>query len=226
MSVTAVPLPPVERRVTGGLWLALALLALIGIGFGVYSTSKIVPSAAAFLARNAKKPGVVVTASGLQYQVLHLGTGPRPTVHDIAAINYSGRLADGTLFDASALQGGPVQLPVGGNIPGFSEGLTLMPVGSKFRFWIPPNLAYGAAGAGNGVIPPNAALDFEVELLAVAPQSMMTPQNVVPPPNNAGPQTVPSQPGEAPAAMSPQPAEPPLATSAQPAESQAGPTVE
>jgi hypothetical protein len=222
MSVTAVPLPPIERRVTGGLWFGLALLALLGIGFAVFSTSRIVPSAAAFLARNAKKPGVVVTETGLQYQVLHTGTGPRPTTHDIVAINYTGRLADGTLFDASALQGGPVQMPVTGAIKGFSEGLTLMPVGSRYRFWIPPELGYGAAGAGNGVIPPNAALDFEVELLAVAPQSAMAPQHIAPPPNDSGAEAMPPQTSEPSAEASAPPAEPPSGVTVHTGEPPAG----
>ena len=178
MSVTAVPLRPIERRALGWLWLGLAVLALVGIGFAVFTTNRVVPSAAAFLAHNARKPGVTVTRSGLQYQVIVKGTGSRPTLHDLVAINYTGRLTDGTLFDASALQGGAVQMPVGGVIPGFSEGLTLMPVGSKYRFWIPPELGYGPAGAGNGIIPPNAVLDFEVELLGVAPRNAAPPMGL------------------------------------------------
>lgn len=215
MSVTAVPLPPIQRRVVGGLWLGLAFLALVGIGFALYSVNKVVPSATAFLARNANKPDVVVTSSGLQYKVERLGTGPRPTVHDIVAINYTGRLTDGTVFDTTDREGRPVPMPVTGIIPGFSEGLRLMPVGSKFRFWIPPNLGYGAAGAGNGVIPPNAVLDFEVELLAVAPQGPMMPQGVAPPPNSAGPQAMAPQMSEPPAGMPEQPAELPAGAPAE-----------
>ncbi len=144
MSVTAVPLPPVERRVVGGLWLGLALLALIGIAAALYSTARIDLPPKAFLARNARQPGVVVMPSGLQYQVLHAGTGVRPTASDIALINYEGRFANGTVFD----RGGPVPMPVGRTFPGFAEGLTLMPVGSRFRLWIPPALGAGLPRRG------------------------------------------------------------------------------
>lgn len=209
MSVTAVPLSPIQGRVVGGLWLGLAFLALLGIGFALFSVGRVVPSATAFLARNANKPDVVVTASGLQYKVERLGTGPRPTVHDIVAINYTGRLTDGTVFDSTDREGRPVPMPVTGIIPGFSEGLRLMPVGSKFRFWIPPNLGYGAAGAGNGVIPPNAVLDFEVELLAVAPQAAMQQQGMSPPPNGAAPEAMAPQMSEPPAGVPEQAPEPP-----------------
>jgi hypothetical protein len=164
MSVTAVPLPPVERRVVGGLWLGLALLALVGIAVAWYTTSRVALPPKAFLARNAKQPGVVVMPSGLQYQVLRLGTGVRPTVSDVALVNYVGKLADGKIFD----QGHMAPFAVARTVPGFAEALTLMPVGSKYRFWIPPALGYPE---GNGPIPPNALLIFDVDLLTVVPQS-------------------------------------------------------
>jgi hypothetical protein len=189
MSVTAVPLPPVERRVVGGLWLGLALLALIGIAVALYSTARIELPPKAFLARNARQPGVVVMPSGLQYQVLHAGTGVRPTVSDIALINYEGRFANGTVFDRN----GPVPMPVGRTFPGFAEGLTLMPVGSRFRFWIPPALG---VPEGGGPIPPNSMLIFDVDLLAVAPQSAMAPA--------AAPPAAEPQASEMPAAAPPQ----------------------
>lgn len=168
MSVTAVPLPPIERRVVGGLWLGLALLALVGIVGALYSTRNIDLPPKAFLARNAKQPGVVVMPSGLQYQVLRAGAGARPTTSDVALINYEGRFANGVVFD----RGGPVPMPVGRTFPGFAEGLTLMPVGSRYRLWVPPELGLPEGG---GPIPPNSMLIFDVDLLAVMPQHMSAP---------------------------------------------------
>jgi FKBP-type peptidyl-prolyl cis-trans isomerase FkpA/FKBP-type peptidyl-prolyl cis-trans isomerase FklB len=121
----------------------------------------------AFLAENANKPGVKVTGSGLQYQVLEPGNGPKPTAEDTVRVNYVGKLLDGTVFDGNAGQGGPVDFPLGQVVPGWQEGISLMPVGSKYRFWIPPDLAYGDAGTPGGPIPPNATLVFEVELVGI-----------------------------------------------------------
>ena len=121
----------------------------------------------AFLAENANKPDVQVTESGLQYQVLEPGNGPKPTAEDTVRVNYVGKLLDGTVFDGNAGQGGPVDFPLGQVVPGWQEGISLMPVGSKYRFWIPPELAYGDAGTPGGPIPPNATLVFEVELVGI-----------------------------------------------------------
>lgn len=121
----------------------------------------------AFLAENAGKPDVRVTESGLQYQVLEQGTGPRPGPDATVRVNYIGKLLDGTVFDGNAGQGGPVDFPLGQVVPGWQEGIRLMPVGSKYRFWIPPALAYGEAGTPGGPIPPNATLVFEVELVGI-----------------------------------------------------------
>ena len=88
-------------------------------------------------------------------------------------VDYDGKLANGETFDASSRHGGPATLPVSGLIPGWVEGLQLMNVGSHYRFWIPPELAYGPAGAGDGVIPPNALLVFDVTLHAIQPQAAM-----------------------------------------------------
>lgn len=120
-----------------------------------------------FLAGNAGKPGVEVTESGLQYQVLEPGDGPKPGRDDTVRVNYVGKLLDGTVFDGNAGQGGPVDFPLGQVVPGWQEGIMLMPVGSKYRFWIPPALAYGEAGTPGGPIPPNATLVFEVELVGI-----------------------------------------------------------
>jgi len=122
-----------------------------------------------FLADHAKKPGVTTTASGLQYEVIRQGSGPKPAAGDTVLVHYEGKLLDGTVFDSSYQRGQPAAFPLNQVIPGWTEGVQLMPVGSKFHFVVPPGLAYGSAGAG-GVIPPGAVLEFDVELLAVKPQ--------------------------------------------------------
>ena len=119
-----------------------------------------------FLAENAKKAGVKTTASGLQYMVLKMGDGPRPKATDRVKVNYEGRLIDGTVFDSSYKRGQPVTFPLNRVIRGWTEGLQLMPVGSKFRLFLSPELAYGERGAGSA-IGPNATLIFDVELLGI-----------------------------------------------------------
>lgn len=121
---------------------------------------------AAFLAANRAKPGVVQTASGLQYQVTAEGEGASPTDDDVVLVNYVARLADGTVFDQSAQ---PTPMPVGGVVPGFSEALKLMRRGGKYRLWIPAGLGYGSKGSGP--IPPNTTLLFDVELLDFLPKA-------------------------------------------------------
>jgi FKBP-type peptidyl-prolyl cis-trans isomerase FkpA len=121
---------------------------------------------AAYLAENGSKEGVTTTESGLQYEVLRQGDGPRPTASDRVSIHYKGTLIDGTQFDSSYDRGEPIEFGVGGVIPGFSEALQLMPVGSQYRVVIPGELGYGAAGTG-GDIGPNATLIFEIELLEI-----------------------------------------------------------
>ena len=120
----------------------------------------------AFLAENGKKEGVKTTASGLQYEVLSEGTGPTPTASDKVEVNYKGTLLNGETFDSSYDRGQSVTFPLGNVIPGWTEGLQLMKVGSKFKFYIPAALAYGDRGAG-GKIGPNETLIFEVELIKV-----------------------------------------------------------
>lgn len=120
-----------------------------------------------FLADNAKKEGVTVTASGLQYEVLTEGTGKSPKATDSVKCHYEGRLIDGSVFDSSYQRGTPATFPLNGVIAGWTEGLQLMKEGAKFRFYIPFNLAYGANGAGAS-IPPYSALIFDVELIEVA----------------------------------------------------------
>lgn len=118
----------------------------------------------AFLKANAAKPGVVTLPSGLQYQVITAGAGPKPTASSTVRTLYRGALLDGTEFDSSGQT--PASFPVGQVIPGWTEALQLMPVGSKWRLFVPSNLAYGPRGAGQD-IGPNATLVFEVELLGI-----------------------------------------------------------
>ena len=119
-----------------------------------------------FLAENAKREGVKVTETGLQYEVLTPALGIKPTPTDTVTCHYEGRLIDGTVFDSSYRRGEPASFPLQGVIRGWTEGLQLMSIGSKFRFFIPFDLAYGAQGAG-GSISPYAALIFDVELLGI-----------------------------------------------------------
>lgn len=106
------------------------------------------------------------TASGLQYEVLTEGDGAKPKATDSVVVHYRGTFPDGKEFDSSYKRMEPISFPLNGVIAGWTEGLQLMPVGSKYRFTIPPDLAYGKRGAG-GVIPPNATLIFEVELIDI-----------------------------------------------------------
>ncbi len=123
-------------------------------------------ASAAFLAENAKKDGVKTTASGLQYKIITEGKGVKPKADDVVEVNYKGTLIDGTEFDSSYKRGQSVTFPVNGVIPGWTEALQLMPVGSKFELYIPSDLAYGENGGGQ-LIGPNQALVFEVELLDI-----------------------------------------------------------
>ncbi|MFM7157098.1 MAG: FKBP-type peptidyl-prolyl cis-trans isomerase [Bacteroidota bacterium] len=119
-----------------------------------------------FLAENKNKPGVKTTASGLQYSVISEGSGPKPTASSTVKVHYTGKLLDGTTFDSSVDRGEPVEFPLNGVIKGWTEGVQLMNKGSKYKFYIPAELAYGERGAGNA-IGPNETLVFEVELLEI-----------------------------------------------------------
>jgi len=120
----------------------------------------------AFLARNKTESGVVTTPSGLQYRVLRQGAGPRPLPTSRVRVQYQGTLLDGKVFDSSYQRGQPAEFALDQVIPGWTEGVALMPVGAKYRFWVPSGLAYGAKGSP-GSIPPNSTLIFDVELLQV-----------------------------------------------------------
>lgn len=118
-----------------------------------------------FLAENSKKPGITITGSGLQYEVIGEGSGSRPAASDTVRVNYEGKLISGEVFDSSYERGEPVEFPLDMVIPGWTEGIQLMSVGSKYRFYIPSELAYGPQGGGP--IPPYSPLIFEVELLGI-----------------------------------------------------------
>jgi FKBP-type peptidyl-prolyl cis-trans isomerase FklB len=118
-----------------------------------------------FLAENAKKPGVITTASGLQYEIMKKGTGPIPSDTSKVKVNYHGTLIDGTVFDSSVDRKEPVVFPVNGVIKGWTEILKLMPVGSKYKVYVPQQLAYG--GQDRGKIKPFSTLIFEIELLSI-----------------------------------------------------------
>jgi FKBP-type peptidyl-prolyl cis-trans isomerase len=115
-----------------------------------------------FLTENQKKPEVKTTASGLQYQILKEGTGDKPNATDVVTVNYQGSLISGKAFDS----GDGISFPLNGVIPGWTEGLQLMQVGARYRFFIPGPLAYGERGAGS-IIPPNSTLIFDVDLVKI-----------------------------------------------------------
>jgi FKBP-type peptidyl-prolyl cis-trans isomerase FklB len=127
--------------------------------------AKIKAESAAFLENNKKNPNVITLSSGLQYEILTKGTGAIPKASDTVEVHYHGTLPDGTVFDSSVVRGTPATFGVTQVIQGWVEALQLMPVGSKWRLFIPSQLAYGSRGAGS--IPPHAALIFDVELLTI-----------------------------------------------------------
>jgi FKBP-type peptidyl-prolyl cis-trans isomerase len=147
---------------------ANALVQKFFEGAGARKAQKNLEEGNAFLEKNKARAGVTTTESGLQYEVLTAGTGAMPTAADQVRVHYHGTLIDGKVFDSSVDRGEPVVFGVGQVIPGWTEALQLMPVGSKWKIYLPANIAYGERGAG-GDIGPNAALIFEVELLEIVP---------------------------------------------------------
>ncbi|CAM3233546.1 Peptidyl-prolyl cis-trans isomerase [Sphingomonas antarctica] len=173
--VTAVPLRPIKKGAVTRLWLGIAV-AVLGAGAVAWAgTSKSVAISGTneqFFAWHAGQPGVKTTPSGLQYQILKAGKGPSPTDTDIALVNYKGALRDGTVFDESKQ---PTPFPVTQVVPGFSEGLKLMPKGSKFRLWIPSALGYGERSP-DPKLPANSVLVFDVEMIDFRSQAEVQQQ--------------------------------------------------
>jgi FKBP-type peptidyl-prolyl cis-trans isomerase len=156
-----------------GKWLAAGAVVLGVVGVLVWTGTQGQVAAVRtadmkYLSQNKEKPGVITTDSGLQYSVIREGSGPKPAAKDTVLVHYEGKLIDGTVFDSSYARGQPAAFPLDQVIPGWTEGVQLMSVGSKYHFVVPPGLAYGAQGAG-GVIPPGAVLEFDIELLAARP---------------------------------------------------------
>ncbi len=182
-TITAVPLRPVKRGYLIWLWLGLALALVTAFALARQGDD--------FMSRNTRARGVETTPSGLQYRVLELGqlNGPRPTDTDVALVNYEGKFLNGKTFDKSRQ---PTPMPVAGVVPGFSEALKLMPKGSKFRIWLPPALAYGERGAGDGAIPPNTPLTFDVEMIDFLPEAVLRQMQQMGPGGMGG---APSAPG-------------------------------
>jgi hypothetical protein len=145
----------------------LLLAAIVGIAFTMPASAQLgKEKGEAFLAENAKKEGVKTTPSGLQYKVVKEGTGAQPNASNTVKVHYRGTLIDGKEFDSSYKRNEPIEFPLNGVIPGWTEGLQLMKEGAKYMLYIPSKLAYGARGAGD-LIGPDETLIFEVELLKV-----------------------------------------------------------
>lgn len=206
MSVTRVPIPPIEKGSLTKLWFGVAVAVALAGGTAWAGLQGVPQSAAGFLASNADEPGVVTTESGLQIKEITKGKGTSPTDADVTLINYSGTLMDGKPFDANQR----VPMPVAGSIPGFSEALKRMQRGGKYRLWIPPELGYGAEEktnpqTGEVVIPANSLLVFDVELLEFIPEAQLRAMQQQlqgqagpggPPPGAGGPpQAIPGMPG-------------------------------
>jgi FKBP-type peptidyl-prolyl cis-trans isomerase len=147
----------------------------------------------AFLAKNKDKPGVKVTASGLQYEVVKQGTGPKPKATDVVKVDYTGTKIDGTKFDSSVDRGQPATFPLNQVVPGWTEGLQLMPVGSEYKFYIPSKLGYGERGPGP--IGANATLIFDVKLISIEPPAAEAKPGDAKP----APKIMPTKPADQPA---------------------------
>ncbi len=162
MTVTAVPIPPTKRSLLYILWAGIVVAVLGGIALATLAPAD-------FLTKNARRKGVIVTATGLQYQVLKPGRGDlRPTDADIVLLNYEGRLLNGQVFDKSQQ---PTPLSPRQVIPGFGEALKLMQKGGKYRVWIKPSLGYG--DKATGPIPANATLVFDIDVIDFLPEAVL-----------------------------------------------------
>ena len=174
MSITAVPIPPTKRGTLTLLWVGIALAVALAGMLAFFGTARAVADKGdnvAFLAYNKTQAGVVETESGLQYRVIKEGAGDlQPTDTDVALINYTGSLRDGSVFDASKQ---PTPLPVAGVVKGFSEALKAMKKGGKIRAWIKPELGYGEQSPDPAKLPPGSILIFDIELIEFLPESVL-----------------------------------------------------
>ncbi len=151
-----------------GIWILVAIVAALAVYWLTSNKEEGDPMEAGkkFLEENAKKTGIKTTASGLQYEVLREGTGAKPGAASTVEVHYEGRLIDGKIFDSSYQRNQTISFPLNRVIPGWTEGLQLMPTGAKYRLYIPSELGYGARGAGAD-IPPYSTLIFDVELISI-----------------------------------------------------------
>lgn len=164
---------------------AVFALLLMGLTLPALAADDALSLAAnqAFLAANAKKPGVITRPDGLQFKILQNGFGKRPYLTDSVKVYYTGQLINGTVFDGTS-PGLPATFKVNAVIPGWIEAMTLMREGDHWQLIIPPNLAYGDRGAGNGTIPPNQVLVFDLRLISTTPAPKKGDPDYIPDPND------------------------------------------
>lgn len=168
MSVTTVPIQPIKKGSIARYWIGITLILLVAVTLAWFGTKDVrqkYQTNEQFLSDNSGTDGVVMTKSGLQYQVIKGGEGPSPTENDVALISYKGTFRDGTVFDENP----QAPMPIMGVIPGFSEALQLMQRGGKYRIWIPSELGYGPEDktnpqTGQVMMPGNSVLIFDVEM--------------------------------------------------------------
>jgi FKBP-type peptidyl-prolyl cis-trans isomerase len=170
-------------RIAVVLALLLVALPMAAVPAGAADDALSAASNQAFLAANAKKPGVIVRPDGLQFKILRNGFGKRPYLTDSARVYYTGMLINGTVFDGTS-PGLPATFKVNAVIPGWIEAMTLMREGDHWQLVIPPNLAYGDRGAGNGTIPPNQVLIFDLQLISTPPAPKRGDKDYIPDPND------------------------------------------
>ncbi|NNC71970.1 MAG: FKBP-type peptidyl-prolyl cis-trans isomerase [Sphingomonadaceae bacterium] len=165
MSVTAVPLRPIQKGTLTKLWIGVAIVLLAACVFAWFSTARAVAingGPEAFMTWNGSRSGVTTTDTGLQYEILEAGDGDgSPSLGDAALVNYEGRLIDGSIFDANDR----ASFQVGAVIEGWNEALQLMDRGARYRIWLPPELGYGSTPPPESTIPADAVLEFDVELV-------------------------------------------------------------
>ena len=163
--------------------LAFVLLAGTAVPAGAADDALSLDANQAFLAANAKKPGVIVRPDGLQFRIVRNGFGKRPNPTDSVKVYYTGMLINGTVFDGTS-PGLPATFKVNAVIPGWIEAMLLMREGDHWQLVVPPNLAYGSRGAGNGTIPPGQALIFDLQLISTTPAPKKGDKDYIPDPND------------------------------------------